>query len=100
MTLLDGAGGDAENPRRLSEAAVSAVVGEVCRCPSCVPWVSTRTSWLPFASRLWPGIFAELLLEQSKKRCVFTFAIVEPGWWVAGDMSVADAIALPVGGTA
>jgi hypothetical protein len=79
---------------------VSAVVDEVCRCPSCIAWVSTRTSWLVFDSRLWPGLIDEILPEQKRKQCVFTFATTGDGVWVVGDMSVADAIALPVGGTA
>jgi hypothetical protein len=79
---------------------MSGITDECCRCPSCIPWVSTRTSWLPFASRLWPGILDELLPEQAKKGCVFTFATTGDGVWVVGDMAIEHARDLPVAGEA
>jgi hypothetical protein len=79
---------------------------ERCTCPECcyvLPWASTRTGWLPFGPinrRKWNVLLDNLLSEQAKKGCVFSFAYMRNGEWVVGDMAIDQAIALPVEGRA
>jgi hypothetical protein len=85
------------------------------RTQSPFRWASTRSSWLPVKTRSpadWDVLFAHWLPEQRKAGCIFVFSRVEfisemgrDEYWVeegigVGDMSLQQALALPVAGVA